>query len=283
MDNKKMNLENIEAVIFDWAGTVVDYGCFAPLDVFIKVFAEKGIEISVKEAREPMGLKKIDHIRALAAQKRIKKSWIKKYGTEITEKEIKELYQNFKETLLQILPDYAEPVPGAVELFEKIKAQGLKVGSTTGYTSEMMEIVAPKAAESGYRPDSIVTSTEVPAGRPAPFMCYQNALKLEVYPLQKIVKIGDTISDIKEGKNAGAWTVGVIKGSSQLGLKKKEVAQLPAGELELKMEETAAAFKKAGADFVIAEIGDAAELLSKIDKKIAGGELPRSYGESKND
>ncbi len=278
MDSKKMNLENIEAVIFDWAGTMVDYGCFAPLDVFIKVFAEKGIEITVKEAREPMGVKKIDHIRAIAAQKRVKESWLEKFGREIRESEIEELYQSFKRTLLQILPDYAEPVPGAVELFEKIKAEGLKVGSTTGYTSEMMEIVAPKAAESGYRPDSIVTSTDVPAGRPAPYMCYQNAINLKVYPLQKIVKIGDTISDIKEGKNSGAWTVGVIKGSSKLGLHQKEVKEMAEEKLESKIKETAAAFKKAGADFVIEEISDAQELLPKIDKKIAAGEMPRSCG-----
>lgn len=278
MNNRKMNLENIEAVIFDWAGTMVDYGCFAPLDVFIKVFAEKGVEITVKEAREPMGVKKIDHIRAIASQKRIKKSWINKFGREVTEAEIQDLYQSFKRTLLQILPDYSEPVPGAVELFQKLKAENLKVGSTTGYTSEMMEIVAPKAAEAGYSPESIVTSTDVPAGRPAPYMCYQNAIKLGVYPIHKIVKIGDTISDIKEGKNAGAWTVGVIKGSSELGLNKKEVEEMAAAELDLKIKETASAFKKAGADFVIEEISAAAELLSKIDKKIAAGEVPKSYG-----
>ncbi|MFN2340789.1 MAG: phosphonoacetaldehyde hydrolase [Halanaerobium sp.] len=283
MNDKKLNLKNVEAVIFDWAGTMVDYGCFAPLDVFIKVFAEKGIEITVKEAREPMGLKKIDHIRAIAAQKRIKKLWQDKFAQEITESEIEELYQSFKKNLFKILPDYAKPVPGAVELFEKIKNSDLKVGSTTGYTSEMMEIVAPKAAESGYKPDSIVTSTEVPAGRPAPFMCYQNAIKLGVYPLHKIVKIGDTISDIKEGKNAGAWSVGVIKGSSKLGLSQKELCKMPSDELELRMEKTARAFKKAGADFVIEEISDAAKLLFQIDKKIAGGELPQSYGAGNNE
>ena len=31
-------MRQLEAVIFDWAGTTVDYGCFAPVEAFIKAF-----------------------------------------------------------------------------------------------------------------------------------------------------------------------------------------------------------------------------------------------------
>lgn len=46
----------IEAVIFDWAGTVVDYGCFAPVEAFRQAFEEAGIHPAVEEIRKPMGL-----------------------------------------------------------------------------------------------------------------------------------------------------------------------------------------------------------------------------------
>ena len=55
----------IEAVIFDWAGTTVDYGCFAPVQAFITAFEEYGITPTFDEVREPMGMLKRDHIRTM--------------------------------------------------------------------------------------------------------------------------------------------------------------------------------------------------------------------------
>lgn len=65
----------LKAVIFDWAGTMVDYGCFAPVAVFIEVFKRQGIAISTAQARAPMGLEKRDHIRAIAQQPEISAQW----------------------------------------------------------------------------------------------------------------------------------------------------------------------------------------------------------------
>src|SRR5699024_2033792 len=150
------------AVIFDWAGTTVDYGCFAPLDVFIEVFKKRGIEVKTEEARKPMGLIKWQHIREMCNMERISNLWKNKFGTLPSDSDVDDLYADFEPMLVTILPHYCNPVPGAVEVVNRLKEDGIKIGSTTGYTAEMMTIVAPEAKKKGYVPDSIVTAEDVP-------------------------------------------------------------------------------------------------------------------------
>lgn len=262
----------IEAVIFDWAGTTVDYGCFAPLDVFIEVFKKRGIEVLHEEAREPMGLLKWDHIREMCNMERIANLWKEKFGKLPVDHDVDELYADFEPMLFSILPNYSNPIPGAVDVVERLRRLNIKIGSTTGYTSEMMAIVAPEAKKRGYAPDSMVTAQDVTAGRPYPWMCYKNAMNLDVYPMKHIIKVGDTISDINEGVNAGCWTVGVLKGSSELGMKESEVNALDPDVLAEKMNKAARKFKEAGAHYVIDSIGDVDKLIPKINKRLIQGD-----------
>src|SRR5699024_2453123 len=136
------------------------------------------------------------------------------------------------------------------------------------YTAHMMAIVAPKAKEHGYITDSIVTSENVPAGRPFPWMCYKNAMNLGVYPMNHIIKVGDTISDIQEGINAGCWTVGVLKGSSSIALKESQVKTLPQNVSAEKMNEITEKFIEAGAQYVVDSIGEVDQLIPKINKRL---------------
>jgi len=262
----------IEAVIFDWAGTTVDYGCFAPLEVFKEVFRKRGIEVLDEEARAPMGLLKWDHIRKMCDMDRIAELWKSKYGNLPEDKDVDALYADFEPMLFSILPNYCNPIPGAIELVERLRRKGIKIGSTTGYTAEMMEIVAAGAKKRGYAPDLLVTPDDVPAGRPFPWMIYQNAMKLGVYPMKHFIKVGDTVSDIKEGINSGSWSVGILRGSSELGLKEEEVNALDPEILAEKLEVVAERFKKAGAHYVIDSIGDLDQLIPKINMRLANGD-----------
>lgn len=264
----------MKAVIFDWAGTMVDYGCFAPLAVFLQVFEKRGIELTAAEAREPMGMLKRDHIAALCRMERVAELWKEKFGRYPNEADVDELYADFEPMLMATLHDYATPVPGALALVARLRERGIKIGSTTGYTREMMNIVAAAAKEQGYEPDCLVTPSEVPAGRPYPWMCYQNAIQLDVYPFGEMVKVGDTTSDMQEGRNAGMWTVGVLKGGSELGLSQQEVANMPADELEVRLASAAARLQAAGAHYVIEEIGRLDDVLAKIELRLKAGERP---------
>lgn len=264
----KLYGNKIKAVVFDWAGTTVDYGCFAPVNVFLEIFRRRGIEVTMEEARKPMGKLKIDHVREMTEMDRIKDLWAEKFGHVPTEDDVNELYRDFEPMLFETLDQYATPIPGVVELVKRLRSNGLKIGSTTGYTREMMNIVAPNAKKQGYEPDFLVTPSEASAGRPHPWMCYRNAEALNVYPMNSMVKVGDTISDIKEGINAGMWSVGVIKGSSELGLTEEEVTSMDKAELEAKMKVVYDRYMEAGAHFVIDSVGDLEEVLVRIEELI---------------
>lgn len=266
MENK------IEAVVFDWAGTTVDYGCFAPVEVFVKVFKNRGIDITLAEAREPMGMLKIDHIRALTKMERIANAWKEKYGSYPDEEDVVSMYQEFEPSLLSILPDFTTPNPGVVETVKKLREEGLKIGSTTGYTQTMMDIVVKGAAEKGYEPDCYVTPDGLPGGRPYPWMMYENAKKLGVYPMSHIVKVGDTKSDVKEGVNAGAWSIGVVLGSNEMGLHKAEAEALSPEERKQKMEEVTEIFYANGAHCVIKDMSELPGAIAQINEALSKGE-----------
>lgn len=266
MDNK------IEAVVFDWAGTTVDYGCFAPVEVFLKVFANKGVEITLAEAREPMGMLKIDHIRALTKMPRIAEAWKDKYGKYPDENDVNSMYGEFESTLLSTLTEFTDPNPFVIETIALLRENGLKIGSTTGYTQSMMDIVVPGAAAKGYSPDCYFTPDGLPGGRPYPWMMYKNAMELGVYPMSHIVKVGDTKSDIREGVNSGAWSIGVVLGSNEMGLHKEEVDGLSAEELKEKINEITKLFYETGAHYVIKDMSELPDAINKINACLAKGE-----------
>ena len=219
----------------DWAGTAVDYGCFAPVAAFLKAFAEKGLTVTMEEARGPMGMTKIDHIRELFKLPSVTEQFKQNYNRNWTEEDVVSIYKEFEKHLFASLEEYTTPIPGVIEVIEKLKRDGIKIGSTTGYTTAMMDIVLPGAAAHGYTTDNCVTSNNLPAGRPQPYMIYQNMIDLAIPSVQSVIKYGDTIADIKEGVNAGVWTVGVILGSNEMGLTQEETRKLPAEELNRRM------------------------------------------------
>ncbi|MFR0568954.1 phosphonoacetaldehyde hydrolase [Bifidobacterium apri] len=242
-----------DAVIFDWAGTTVDYGSFAPVQAFIEAFREFGIEPSIEETRKPMGMLKHDHINSMLHMERIARAWEDQHGgVAPTDTDVDQVYSRFEPKLLSILDRFATPKPGVVAAVAHLRDAGIAIGSTTGYTDEMMAIVAPKAAELGYTPDCWFSADSVDGyGRPYPYMMFRNMQALHVQDVRRVVKVGDTIADIKEGKNAGAFTVGVSEGSSLMGLAQKQFEALDQAARDHALETTRQAFLDAGADAVI--------------------------------
>lgn len=245
----------IEAVIFDWAGTTVDYGCFAPVKVFAQVFRHAGIDVTMEEVRKPMGMLKWDHIRTMMEMQRIKGEWIKKYGKEPEDSDADRLYEEYEPALLDILEQFADPKPYVVETVQALRDRGIKIGSTTGYTDSMMRVVAKKAAEQGYAPDCWFSPDATRGmGRPYPYMIFKNMEELKVSSVARVVKVGDTISDILEGKQAGVFTIGILEGSSLMGLSRTDYEALSDEEKKDRLEAAEAQYREAGADAVIRDI-----------------------------
>lgn len=248
-------MNKIEAVIFDWAGTTVDYGSFAPVEVFTEVFREQGIEPTPAEVREPMGKLKWEHIRTMLEMDRIKKEWIEKYGRDPEDTDADRMYESYEKQLLKILPQYADPKPYVLETVQKLREKGIKIGSTTGYTDIMMDIVVPTAAKAGYSPDCWFSPDSCnKMGRPYPYMIFKNMETLKIDSVSKVIKAGDTVADILEGKNAGVFTVGILEGSSVIGLTKAEFEALTVEEKQARLEAAEKKYKEAGADAVVRDI-----------------------------
>lgn len=264
----------LQAVIFDWAGTTVDYGCFAPTGVFVEVFKQKGVEITIAEARGPMGMHKRDHIRVISNYSRVAELWRNVHGTNCSEADIEDMFTSFIPMQLAIIEQHAEIIPELPYAVEQIRSMGMKIGSTTGYNNEMMKILTLAAAKQGYIPDSVVCATDVPAGRPAPWMAFKNAENLGIYPMQAILKIGDTISDIEEGINAGMWSVGVVNSSNEMGLTLQEINTMDKTELEKRRKKIREDYLEAGADYVIDSLSELKALIEKINMRLASGERP---------
>ena len=251
-----------DAVIFDWAGTTVDYGCFAPVQAFVEAFREYGIEPTMDETRKPMGMLKHDHIATMMHMDRIARAWEDAHGSAPSDADVDAVYARFEPKLLGILDRFAEPKPGVVDAVAALRDAGLKIGSTTGYTDAMMEIVVPKAAELGYAPDYWISADGTEGyGRPYPYMIFHNMQALRLSDVRRIAKVGDTISDIREGRNAGAFTVGVTEGSSQMGLSRAEFDALSPAERDHERSMAREAFLAAGADAVIDTMAELPALL----------------------
>ncbi len=173
------------------------------------------------------------------------------------------------------LKEYTDPIPEVVETVQLLRNQGLKIGSTTGYTQAMMDVVVSNAADKGYRPDCYFTADDTQSmGRPYPYMIYRNMEELKLSAAWKVVKVGDTASDIKEGLNAGVWSVGVVIGSSEMGLSQEEFESLTQTEKDQAISKTEQSFKQHGAQFTIKTMSELPQLIEQINQMISEGKRP---------
>jgi len=140
----------VKAVILDWAGTTVDHGSLAPVRVLQEVFAKRGVPISEEEARRDMGVLKIDHIRKILFGKNVATRWNKAVGRDPTETDVETLFANFVPLQLECLVKYSTVIDGVAETVARLRNRGIKIGSTTGYTRAMLEMILHPAAAQGY-------------------------------------------------------------------------------------------------------------------------------------
>jgi phosphonoacetaldehyde hydrolase len=156
----------------------------------------------------------------------------------------------------------AQLIDGAKQTIDALRAQGVKIASSTGYTRDMMQPVLREAARQGYVPDHLLCSGETPTGRPSPLMIYKACAELGVWPLSRVVKVDDTEAGVAEGRNAGCFTVGLAASGNAVGLTQEALAALPAAERMRRLAAAKQSLMSAGADAVIDSVAD---LMSVID------------------
>lgn len=254
----------IKGVVFDWAGTIIDFGSFAPMGAFVEAFAAFQVKVTIDEARAPMGMAKRDHIKAMVEMERVAQEWEKVRGHKPTEEDIDEIYKIFVPLNEKVAAKYATLVPGALEIFDNLRGRGFKIGTTTGYTRSIMENVLPVVKEQGFEPDTLVCSDDLKEGRPGPLGMYQCCVDLCVYPVTSLIKVDDTVPGILEGVSAGCITVGVALSGNYAGKTPEEISSLSEDEKEALRKPAADKLKEAGADHIIDTVADLPKLLDDI-------------------
>ena len=232
-------MNRINGVIFDWAGTTVDFGCTSPVSAFKEAFRRAGIDVTDEEVRAPMGLLKRDHIKTMLAMPRIAQAWQDKYGAAATDADAEKIYADFEPALMAVLDRHCDLIPGI-----------LRRG---GYAPEMVQTAD---SNNGF-------------GRPWPYMIFSNMRGLGLSNVRQVVKVGDTTSDMAEAKNAGVIAVGVCVGSSMIGLDAQSWAALPEAERAEQIKSARQRFYAAGADYVIESIGDLPALIEDLNARSA--------------
>jgi len=264
----------LKAVIFDWAGTTVDHGSRAPAGAFQALFRNQGVDVSIAQARGPMGMHKRDHIAAMLAMPEIASQWRAVHGGAWTNGDLDALFEAFIPLQMEALPHFLDVIPGIAAMASALRERGLKIGATTGYNEAMMGLCQRAARDAGYTPDVSVAASQVPAGRPAPWMAVKAAMEMEVYPWSAIVKVGDTVTDIEEGLNAGMWTIGVTRTGNEVGLSLEETAAMDSTALTALVSRAEEKLRAAGAHYVVESAADILPVIDAIDARLSVGVTP---------
>lgn len=264
----------LKGVVLDWAGTIVDHGSLAPVHTLIRLFESTGIRITEPEARRDMGLPKKDHIAAILRAPRVIEAWAARNGHPPSIADLDALYASFIPLQFSCLEEFSTLIPGVAEAADRMRARGLKIGTSTGYTRAMLEVVLAKAAAQGFIPDASVVPEEVGSGRPGPYMAVLNAVRMHVWPMESMVKVGDTIADIEEGLNAGMWAVGVAATGNMIGLSQASFDALEETERDRRLEAARSLLLEAGAHFVIDGVAEIDAVLDAIDERLSTGAHP---------
>jgi phosphonoacetaldehyde hydrolase len=265
----------IAAVVFDWAGTVVDFGCVAPVEALLSALAAEGVAITEAEARRDMGLAKRDHVRNLLAARRVREAWIAARGAAPGEADVDRLHDALEPLMRTAAAKHSTLIPGAAEVFASLKAAGVKVGSSTGYTRTMMADILPLAAAQGYAPEVVICSGETAHGRPSPLPMWKALSELAAWPARACVKVDDSEVGVAEGAAAGVWSVGLAASGNAMGLSLEAYEALCESERAVRRERSAAPLWAAGADYVINTIADLPITLADIGRRLAAGEGPK--------
>ncbi len=264
----------VAAVVLDWAGTTLDHGSVAPVAALLALFARRGVEITAANARAGMGRHKRDHLARLLFEPDVARDWHAVMGRPPTEHDVEELFRAFLPLQAEMIRRYSALIPGTIEAIAALRCRGIRIGSTSGYTRDLMTVAAAAAAATGYVPDVTVCADEVPAARPEPWMLLRAMEGLRVYPPAAVVKVGDTTVDIAEGLNAGTWTIGIARTGSLVGRTADEVAAMPPDEAGDLIAAARQSLVTAGAHFVVDTIAEVPACVGEIDGRLAAGARP---------
>ncbi|WP_075881916.1 phosphonoacetaldehyde hydrolase [Vreelandella massiliensis] len=266
--------QQLEAAIFDWAGTLVDFGSFAPTQIFVEAFAEMGVVISLEEARGPMGMGKWDHIRALCNEPAIAKRFFQVVGRAPSDDDVTALYERFMPLQIEKIAEHSALIPGVLDVLEALRGKGMQLGSCSGYPAVVLEKVVALAKQGGVQLDHVVATDQVPNGRPNPAQSLANVIALGIRDVAACVKVDDTAPGIVEGRSAGMWTVALTCSGNALGVDYATYRAMPKSERTEAHQRIAGQFSASQPHFCIKTIEQLPRVIDEINVRMANGDRP---------
>ncbi|MEI7576144.1 MAG: HAD family hydrolase [Armatimonadota bacterium] len=130
--------------------------------------------------------------------------------------EVLAVFETFREEMVRFYreDDRVEPIPGAENVFRFLQENSVKVALDTGFDREITDLILGRLGWDSTVIDASITSDEVKQGRPHPDMIHALMAELRIPSTRRVMKIGDTVSDIGEGRSAGCGLViGVLSGT----------------------------------------------------------------------
>ena len=269
MVNRMHTPSPLQAVVFDWAGTVIDFGSQAPMGAFVELFRRHGLAITIAEARVPMGLPKWHHIRALGTQARIAALWQQVHGRPFSDRDVDALYEEFTPMNAASVREHAGLIAGTLETVAWLRERGIRVASTTGYNRAIMEVVIPLAAQQGFAPEAVICADDLPESRPSPMGMRHLFAQMGVSDVRRAVKVDDTVPGLLEGRNAGCWTVAVLASGNALGLRDSDWREADNEARAALRAQAREALAEARADFHIDTVADLPAVIEAIEQRLA--------------
>ncbi len=266
----------VQALVLDWSGTIADAYVIAPAVVFVEVFKNQGVEISMEEARGPMGLRKDLHIKMLTEDPVIAERWKSIKGKYPDQSDVDVMFKDFVPLQLDCLRKYTTILPGVKDVLVDMQKQGLKIGASTGFVRSMVDVLLEDSIKQGFTPDATVAGDEVINGaRPAPHMVWKNLDLMNISEIKSVVKCDDTVSGVGEALNAGCWGVGLVRYSNYMNINSlDEEATLSEAEIQRRMAHTRKILLESGAHYVIDSLVELPAVIDDINARLARGEKP---------
>ena len=264
----------VKAVILDWDGTIVDHGSCASTHTIIELFERHGVQVSVQQIRATMGISQRAQIEAITEMDQVMLQWEQIHGLYPTQKDVYILYRELIPLQSACIDRFGQPITGALEAIKNLRGMKIQIGTTSSYTVEMLRILGAETAKRGFDPDVSVCSDHVPSGRPHPWMCFKAALELQQYPMEAIVKVGDTLPDIDEGLNAGMWTVAIARTGNEVGLDESDLMLLSDKDRNARIIRGREKLSRGGAHYVADTLEDVPQIVEEINRRMADGDHP---------
>lgn len=246
----------IDTLLFGLNGATIDCGCQAAVVPVVEAFRLRGVVVEATAARAAPGVTSREQVRLLSLQPRVRSQWIEHNGAAPSRADLDQLHGELEALLLAGVGRHAIPIPGFLPVLAELRAQGMRTGATTSFPAEVVEVLRPAMAARGWRPDTLVSGSEVPAGPPAPYLHQFAAMRLGSTNVARCVVAAGIPVELEAARNAGMWAIGLALTGPDVGLTAAELGSLHRDERARLAAAGKERLEAAGAHVVVDTVAD---------------------------